>query len=131
MKKRFAAIFLTVLLLVTTALPVTAAPKQNPRHAAAKVHSRPAIERVRYDRKDHELKVVFSTKVRYSKNMRVVVKDAKGNVLKTGKIDRDDNDIEFKVTGLKHGRSYTVIVYGVKARGSDGDFVSVSKKFEI
>ncbi len=131
MKKRFAAIFLTVLLLVVTALPVMAAPKRAPRHAAARVVERLAIESVKYSRKSEKLEVEFNSKVQYSKHLRVVVKDSRGNVLKTGKIDRDSDDIEFRISGLKRGRTYTVVVYGVRVRGSDGDFVSVSKKFDI
>lgn len=87
----------------------------------------PEIKKVEYDRRDRELEVEFATRVQF-KGLKVVVKDADGNTLKTGKPEKGTDDVEVKVRGMNPGQKYTVTVSGVRVKGKGG-YITVSKTF--
>ena len=86
-----------------------------------------AIKKVKYDRRDKELEIEFKTNVQY-KNLKVTVKDASGKSYKVSKIEKDSDEVEVRVKGLKKGVKYTVTVSGVRAEGASG-YGSASKSF--
>ena len=89
--------------------------------------SGPSIKKVKYDREDRELEIEFATKVQFN-GLKVTVKDAKGKALSVRWIEKGDDDLELKLSGVQRGKTYTVTVSGVRVRGK-GNFVSVSKTF--
>ena len=86
-----------------------------------------AIKKVKYDRQDRELEIAFKTNVEY-RNLKVTVKDASGKSYKVSKIEKDRDEVEVRVAGLKKGVKYTVTVSGVRAAGTSG-YGSISRKF--
>ena len=87
----------------------------------------PVIKAVKYDAKDGEFEVDFATKVQF-KGLKVAVKDADGKDLKVKRVEKGDDDLEIKVTGVKTGAEYTVSVSGVRVKGV-GKYISVTKTF--
>lgn len=88
---------------------------------------KPKIKKVKYDRKDKEIEVDFATKVQY-KNLKVVVKDASGRKLSVNRVERGDDDLDIRVSGIKAGKKYTVTVSGVRVKGK-GNYITLSKAF--
>lgn len=87
------------------------------------------IKKVKYDRDDREIEVDFTTKVQY-KNLKVTVRNSDGEQMTVKGIDRDDDDLSFKVSGLKSGSAYTVQISGVSVRGK-ADYQTVSKTLTV
>ncbi len=85
------------------------------------------IKKVKYDRDDKEIEVDFSTKVQY-KNLKVTVKASSGKKMTIKWIDRDDDDLSIKVSGIKSGKQYTIQLSGVSVKGKDS-YQTVSKTF--
>ena len=113
MKKRIVSLLLVVLLLTVSAVPALAAA--------------PKIKKVEYDG-NGVVDVDFTTKnVRY-KNARVVVKDSAGKRLTAKIIEKDTDEISFKVTGVKAGKKYTFTISGVRA-GKSGSYGTVKGSF--
>ena len=75
------------------------------------------IKEVEYDADDRELDIDFNKKVSY-KSAKVVVKDADGKTYAARITEKDDDDMEVRVQGLKYGERYTVTVSGVAVRGT-------------
>ena len=92
------------------------------------VPSEVAIRKVKYDKKDRELDISFNGKVKYKK-VKITVKDAAGKKYTAKITDKDNDDLEAKVKGLKKGKTYTVIISGVALKG--GSFTTVSKSFTV
>jgi len=88
---------------------------------------KPKIKKVEYDKQDKDLEVEFATKVQF-KGLKVTVADKDGNALTVKKIEKGNDDVEMKVTGMKKGQTYTVTVAGVRVKGK-GSYVSVKKTF--
>ena len=113
MKKRIISLLLAVLLLTISAVPALAAA--------------PKIKSVEYEG-NGVVDVDFTTKnVRY-KSAKVVVKDSAGKKLTARIIEKDSEDISFKVTGLKAGRKYTFTISGVRV-GKSGSYGKVKGSF--
>lgn len=114
MKKRIVSMLLAVLLLALCAMPALAAA--------------PKVKKVEYEG-NGVVDVDFTTKnVRY-KNARVAVKDATGKYLYAKILEKDSDDISFKVTGLKAGKAYTFTITGVRA-GLTGTYGMVKGSFK-
>ena len=92
------------------------------------VLSEVAIQKVKYDAKDHELEIDFNGKVKY-KNVKVVVKDSSGKKYSARITEKGSDDLEVKVTGLKKGKTYKVTVSGVALKG--GSYAKVSRSFTL
>ena len=88
---------------------------------------KPEIKEVEYDVEDKELSVEFTTRVQY-KGLKVVVKDQNGKKLSVSQIEKDNDEIECRVKGMKRGQKYTVTVSGVRVKGK-GSYVKASKSF--
>ena len=89
-----------------------------------------SIKSLDYDAGDRELEIEFSAKVQYD-NLRVRVTDSTGTKSYTVRILEKDNDsIDIRVSGLRSGQKYTVKVAGVRA-GSSGSYGGVSKSFTV
>lgn len=66
-----------------------------------------------------EIDIKFATKVAWRHNAKVTsVKDNKGKSYRAYLKDRDDDDCEVYIYNMKYGRTYTIKISGVKARGS-------------
>lgn len=114
MKKRIVSMLLAVLLLALCAMPALAAA--------------PKVKKVEYEG-NGVVDVDFTTKnVRY-KNARVAVKDATGKYLYAKILEKDSDDISFKVTGVKAGKAYTFTITGVRA-GLTGTYGMVKGSFK-
>lgn len=74
------------------------------------------------DSGDKGFDIDFSQRVQYKKNSKVLVKDSKGKSYKAFFEDRDSDDCEINVKGLKAGKEYTITIKGIKS--------VTSKKFE-
>ena len=85
------------------------------------------INYVKYDREDKEIEVDFATKVQY-KNLKVTVKDSSGKKVTVKWIDKDDDDLSIKVSGIKSGKKYAVQISGVSVKGKS-NYQTVSKAF--
>ena len=115
MKRRLLAMLLAMLLLALCASPAMAAA--------------PKVKEADYEG-NGVVEVDFNShKVTY-KNAKVVVKDADGKKLGVKIIEKDDDDISFKVTGLKFGSKYTYTISGVRA-GKSGSYGKVTGSFKM
>lgn len=88
----------------------------------------PAVRKVEYKGKGI-VELEFRTDVNY-KNVKVIVKNAAGKACKVKLLERDDDELKFKVTGLKSGKAYSYTVKGVR-REHTGTFGNVSGKFKV
>ena len=114
MKKRIVSLLLAVMLLTLCAVPALAAA--------------PKVKKIEYEG-NGVVEVDFTTKnVRY-KSARVVVKDSAGKKLTARILEKDNDDISFKVTGLKAGRKYRFTISGVRA-GRSGSYGTVKGSFK-
>ena len=89
-----------------------------------------SIKSLEYDREDKELGIEFSGKVQYS-GAKVTVKDSDGNSYTAKIIEKESDEMEVRVSGLKKGVKYTVKVSGVRLKSLGGDYVSVSKSITV
>ena len=92
------------------------------------VPSKAAISKLEYDAEDHELDIGFNGKVTY-RNVKVTVKDSSGKEYTARITEKDDDELEVIVKGLKKGKNYKVTVSGVALKG--GSYVTVSKSFTV
>jgi len=114
MKKRIVSMLLAVLLLALCAMPALAAA--------------PKVKKVEYEG-NGVVDVDFTTKnVRY-RNAKLTVKDAAGKKLTAKILEKDKDDISFKVTGVKAGKKYTFTITGVRA-GLTGAYGTVKGAFK-
>lgn len=114
MKKRLIALLLAALLLALCAAPAMAAA--------------PKIKETEYE-DNGVVEVEFSAKKVTYKSAKVVVKDAAGKKLSVKILEKDSDDITFKVSGLKASSKYTYTISGVRA-GKSGSYGSVSGSFK-
>ena len=75
-----------------------------------------------------KVEVEFYGRVQY-KDAKVTVKAPDGTKLKAKIVDKDSDDLEFKVTGLKPGTKYTYTISGVRFQKS-GAYGKVSGSFK-
>ena len=114
MKKRLVSMLLAVLLLTMSAVPALAAA--------------PKVKKVECSGSGM-VEVEFTTEnVRY-RNTRVVVRDSAGKKLSVKIVEKDNDDILFKVAGLKAGGKYTYAISGVRA-GRSGAYGTVKGSFK-
>lgn len=77
------------------------------------------VSRVSVDAEDNEIDVKFASKVSWRHNAKVEsVKDNKGKSYDGRLADTDHDDCEIYIPNLKRGRTYTIKISGVKAKGS-------------
>lgn len=114
MNKRIVSLLLAILLLLMCAVPAMAAA--------------PVIKKTEYEG-NGLVEVDFTTKnVRY-KSAKVVVRDSAGKRLTVKILEKNSDDIVFKVAGLKANKKYTYTISGVRA-GKTGAYGSVKGSFK-
>ena len=74
-----------------------------------------AINHTDYEGKG-KIEVNFDTKVTY-KDLKVTVKNASGKKMKVKIVEKDNDDLEFKIKNYKAGTKYTYTIQGVYTRG--------------
>ncbi len=114
MKKRLISLVIAMILLVTMTVPALAVA--------------PTIRKVEYEG-GRKVEVDFIGRVSY-RNPAIIVKDSNGSKLSAWIVEKDSDDIDFKVAGLKAGGKYTFTLTGVRA-GSSGRFGSVKGRFTV
>lgn len=66
-----------------------------------------------------EIEIDFRTDVSWRHNAKVSsVKDNKGKSYRGYLLDADDDGCDIGIAGMKHGRTYTIVIKGVRPRGS-------------
>ena len=75
----------------------------------------PQIEKVK-GKKNGVVEVDFYGDVRY-RNLKVTVKDSSGKKYKTRIVERDDDELEFKIVNYKAGKKYSYTISGIRQRG--------------
>lgn len=89
-----------------------------------------SIKELEYDRGDKEMEIEFSGKVEYS-SAKVTVKDSSGKSYTAKIIEKENDGMEVRVSGLKKGSKYTVKVSGVRLKSAGGSYSSVSKSITV
>lgn len=105
-KKLTAIAVAAAMVMGTAAMPVSAASKGAPR-----------IEDVEYKSKG-VVEVDFVGNVKY-KNVKITAKDNKGKKYSVSVVNRDKDDIKFKIKKFKKNRTYTFNIKGVKKWKAD------------
>ena len=88
----------------------------------------PTIEDIEH-KGNGRIDVDFYGDVQY-KNVKIIVKDSKGNSYKVKNIYKDDDDIKFTIKNFKRGRTYKITVKGVREMWSS-KYGKVSGKIKI
>lgn len=87
-----------------------------------------SIKKVEYEGKG-KVDVNFKSKVKY-KNLKVTVKDSSGNQKKAKILDKDNDDLDFKILNYKDGEKYTFTIKGIRKK-SESNYSSVSGSITI
>lgn len=113
MNKRIVATLLAILLLTMCAAPALAAA--------------PKIKKIEYEG-NGVVEVDFTTRnVRY-RNVKVTVKDVDGNSKTTRILEKDNDSIRFKVSGMAADSTYIFTITGVRT-GNSGAYGKVTGRF--
>lgn len=104
-------VILTVALSITTAFAAT-----------------PVIEKVKYEGNGY-VDVEFRRDVQY-KSAKVTVKDSNGKSYTAKIVEKDDDELTFRVTGATAGKTYTFTISGVRS-GRSGSYTKVKGTFKI
>lgn len=86
------------------------------------------VKKVSYDSADKELEFDFSTKVQY-KNLKVTVTDSAKKSYKTTIVEKDNDELDVRVSGLSEGKSYTYKITGIRKSGTSA-YVTLSGTFK-
>lgn len=126
--KRFLVMTLVMLLMTTMfSSTVYAGTSVNYSVASSGKGKEIKVRSVKYDKDDdddyddnkHEIEVKFRTKVRWSRNAKVSsVKDNKGKKYTAWLNDTDSDDCDIYIKSLKSGRTYTIVIDGIKKSGA-------------
>lgn len=114
MKKRMITLVLALAMILSLSVNVFAAA--------------PVVEKTEYEGRGY-VEVEFTKKVQY-KNVKVTVKNAAGKVMTAVITEKDDDDLTFRVSGVKPGAKYTYTISGVRA-GRAGKYQSVTGSFKV
>lgn len=90
--------------------------------------STPTIEKTEYEG-DGKITVHFTDDVTYD-NTKITVKDTDENEYDTEIVSRDDDELTFKVDGIKAGESYSFQITGLKSEHGLRN-ISVSETFNV
>lgn len=85
------------------------------------------IREIEYDFDDKELSVEFNGKVNY-KNTKVTVTDSNGKSYSATILEKDRDEMEIRVKGLKRGGKYTLKISGVKHVNASS-YTTMTKSF--
>lgn len=98
--KPFSLTLIVLLTLLLVRMPVDAAA---------------SIKKTEYEGKG-KVEVEFKSKVKYN-NLKVEVKNESGKIVKSKILDKDSDDLEFKITNYKAGQKYTFKIKGICKKG--------------
>ena len=87
-----------------------------------------SIKRTEYEGSGY-VEVDFKMDVQY-KSAKVTVKDSDGKSYTAKISDKDEDDMTFKVSGIKDGKTYKYTISGVRSGGS-GSYDKVSGSFKV
>lgn len=96
--------------------------------SAFTVSAAPAVKKTEYEGKGR-VEVNFRGRVQY-KGLKITVKDSSGKSYDVKIIDKDRDDIEFKIRNYKLGRTYQIKISGVRSVG-ESSYATVSSKVKI
>ena len=113
--KKLLALTLVVLSLISASIPAMAATA--------------AISKTEYEGSGR-VEVDFKKDVQY-KSAKVTVKDSAGKSYTAKILEKDSDEMEVRVSGLKKGTKYTVKVSGVRLKSAGGSYGSVSKSITV
>ena len=113
MKKRFVAVILALVTILSLSVPAMAAA---PETLKAEYEGRGYVE------------VDFKTKVQY-KNASVTVKDPAGKKLAAKITEKDDDGITFYVKSLKPDTTYSFTISGIR-KGQSGSYGTIKGSFK-
>ena len=113
-KKKLIALVLVVLCMICATIPALAASA--------------SIKKTEYEGSG-KVEVDFKKDVQY-KSAKVTVKDSSGKSYTAKITEKDEDDLTFKVSSIKEGKTYTYTISGVRA-GSSGSYGSVSKSITV
>ncbi|MGX8714287.1 MAG: PepSY domain-containing protein [Lachnospiraceae bacterium] len=106
MKKKMFKLSASLMLVLTLLLTLS----------ASVFASSPTIRKTTYEGKGI-VEVDFTRRVRY-KDVKVTVKDNDGKAYKTVIVEKDKDDLEFKILKYQKGKTYKFTITGIKVRGS-------------
>ena len=106
MKKKMFKLSASLMLVLTLLLTLS----------ASVFASSPTIRKTAYEGKGI-VEVDFTRKVSY-KDVKVAVKDTDGKAYKTVIVDKDRDDLEFKILKYQKGKTYKFTITGIKVKGS-------------
>ena len=90
--------------------------------------SAPTLDEVKYEGSGH-VEVEFTGKVAW-KSPKVTVKDLSGNSYTATIVDKDNDEIEFKIKNFKRNKTYKFTIKGVAKKGTTS-YTNVSGKVKI
>lgn len=88
----------------------------------------PAVRKAEYEGKGR-IEVSFKTRVQY-KNLSVTVKDSSGKKYLVRIVDKDRDDVDFRILRYQPGKTYTYTIKGVRKTG-EARYSTVSGKVKI
>ena len=115
MKKRVLSLAMLLVMIMIAASPAAMA-------------ATPAIRKTEYKGSGY-VEVDFKKNVQYS-GTSVSVRDNTGKKYSVSIVDRDGDDIKFRVKNIKSGRKYQYVIKGVRSGGS-GSYTSVTGYFSV
>ena len=118
MRKAAVSVTALAMAMITAIVPTFAAGENAPK-----------IKDVEYEGRG-KVQVEFRRDVRY-RNTTVVATDAEGNEYNTRIVERDEDEIEFKIKNFKKGTTYNFTIKNVKNRRGQGAFTDVNGKVRI
>ena len=92
------------------------------------VMAAPKVKSIEYEGKG-KFEISFKKKVQY-KNLKITVKDNKGKKYRAKITEKDHDDVTFKISGYKRGRTYSWKLKGIRVKGK-GKYTSVKGKASI
>ncbi len=77
------------------------------------------VKKIEIDDEDNEIEISFASKVDWKRNAKISsIKDNTGKTCKGYLIDIDDDECEIYIPNMKYGRTYTIQLSGIRARGA-------------
>ena len=136
--KRIAAAVLALTLLLgiagTAAGTTVNAAEKTAKTTVTKESGRKTItvKKLTYDLKDKDenISIDFTTKVKWKKTAGVTVTDSTGTTYEARLEEKDTDECEITAENLKAGRSYTIVLSGIKAK-TDTAYGKLTISFSI
>ncbi len=99
-----------------------------PATAQAASSNKPVIARIEYEG-GGKVEVDFKSRVSYN-SVKVSVKDSGGKAYSAKILERDSDELDFKINSVQSGKTYTFTISGIKRSGTSG-YTSVSGSVKV